>query len=111
MRLSPLDPQRWIFFGGLSLAHLVAAHHEEVVEWADRALRENPRMTAVVNFKVAACGYLARFEEGRECMRRLNELLPGRVVANVRRSYETFVSPEVRAILEEGRRRVGLPQE
>jgi hypothetical protein len=44
---------------------------------ADRALRENPRMTAVVNFKVAACGYLGRFKEGRECMKRLNELLPG----------------------------------
>jgi TolB-like protein/class 3 adenylate cyclase len=111
MRLSPLDPQRWIFFGGLSLAHLVAGLHEEAVEWADRALRENPRMTAVANFKAAACGYLGRFEEGRECMKRLNEVLPGGVVANVRRSYETFVSPEVRAIFAEGRRKVGLPEQ
>jgi TolB-like protein len=110
MRLSPLDPQRWIFFGGLSLAHLVAGHHEEAVEWADRALRENPRMTAVVNFKVVACGYLGRFEEGRECIRRLNELLPGKVVANVPEAMK-HVSPEVRAIFAEGRRKVGLPEE
>ena len=68
-------------------------------------------MTAVVNFKVAACGYLGRFEEAREAIKRLNELLPGRVVANVRRSYETFVSPEVRAIFVEGHRKVGLTEE
>jgi tetratricopeptide (TPR) repeat protein len=68
MRLSPLDPQRWMFYGGLAAAHLVAGRHEEAVEWADRALHEQPRAIAVVAFKTAACGHLGRTEEGRECV-------------------------------------------
>jgi TolB-like protein len=48
IRVSPVDPQRFTIYGGFALAHLVAGRHEEAVEWADRALHENPRMTAVV---------------------------------------------------------------
>jgi len=47
MRLSPLDPLRWVFYGGLAHAHFAANHHEEAIEWADRALHAQPRMPAV----------------------------------------------------------------
>jgi adenylate cyclase len=77
MRLSPLDPQRWMFEGGLAQAHLVAGRYEEAIEWADRALHENPRAMAVLQLKAAACGQLGRVEEGHECVRRLRELAPG----------------------------------
>jgi adenylate cyclase len=109
MRLSPLDPERWRFYGGLALAHLVAGRHEEAVEWADRALQEQPRATAVVAFKAAACGHLGRVEEGRECVRRLRELRPGRTVAS---ALATERLPEaVVAVLVEGYRKVGMPEE
>jgi len=68
-------------------------------------------MIAVVGFKIAACGHLGRFEEGRECVGRLHELLPGITVTSARRSQETFASPEVLAILVEGYRKAGLPEE
>jgi len=110
MRLSPLDPQRWMFYGGLALTHLVAGRHKEAVEWADRALHENPRMTAVVVFKTAACGHLGRVDDGRDCVSRLHELVPGCTVASMERAYETFASPEVHAILAEGYRKAGLQE-
>jgi adenylate cyclase len=111
MRLSPHDPQGWMFYGGLALSHLVAGRYEEAVEWADRALHENPRMTAVVYFKTAACGRLGRTDEGRDCIRRLNELVPGSTVASAMRRQARFVSPEVSAIFIEGYRKAGLPEE
>jgi adenylate cyclase len=110
IRLSPLDPQRWLFYGGLALSHLVAGQYEEAVEWADRAPRENPRMTAAVGFKMAACGHLGRIEGGRECIRRLNELVPGSTVASTKRAHETFASAEVHAIVAERYRKAGLPE-
>jgi len=110
MRLSPLDPQRWMFEGGLALAHLNAGRYEEAVEWADRALQENTRAMAVLRFKAAACGQLGRTEEGRECVRRLRELVPGSTVASAKESHG-FVSPEVLAIYIEGLRKAGLPEE
>ena len=84
MRLSPYDPQRYACYGGLALAHLVAGRYEEAVEWADRALHENPRMTGVVAFKAAACGHLGRVEEGRECFKRYRELVPGTTAASAK---------------------------
>jgi hypothetical protein len=51
MRLSPIDPQRWLFYGGFAFAHFVAGRHEEAIEWADRALHEQPRATIVVGIK------------------------------------------------------------
>jgi TolB-like protein len=111
MRLSPLDPRRWNFYGGLALAHLVAGRHEEATEWADRALHEQPRATAVLGFKAAACGHLGRVEEGGECVRRLLKLRPGFTVASAKKALGTFVSPEVLAIFLEGYRKAGLPEE
>jgi adenylate cyclase len=111
MRLSPLDPRRWNFYGGLALAHLVAGRHEETTEWADRALREQRRATAVLGFKAVACGHLGRVEEGRECVRRLRELRPGFTLAGAKTSLGIFVSPEVLPIFLEGYRKAGLPEE
>jgi adenylate cyclase len=110
IRLSPVDPQRFTIYGGFALAHLVAGRYVEAVEWADRALHENPRMTAVVFFKAAACGYLGRLDEGNKCVERLHEMSPGSTVASAKGRQARAVSPEVLALLAEGWRRVGLPK-
>jgi adenylate cyclase len=109
MRLSPLDPQRWIFYGGLAFAHLVAGRREDAIEWADRALQENPRAMAVLRFKAAACGQLGRIEEGGECVRRLRELVPGSTVASV--LHGSLLSPELLPLYLDGLRKAGLPEE
>ncbi len=108
MRLSPLDPQRWMFEGGLAQAHLYAGRYEEAIKWADRALQENPRAMAVIGFKAAACGYLGRIEEGRECVRRLRELVPNSTIASAKR-LGNVLSP-VLELYVEGLRKVGLPE-
>jgi adenylate cyclase len=110
MRLSPLDPQRWMFEGGLALAHLVAGRYEEAIEWVDRALQENTRAMAVLRLKAAACGQLGRIEEGRECVRRLRELVPGSTVAGSKEGLRSFVSPEVLNIYADGLLKAGLPE-
>jgi TolB-like protein len=110
MRLSPLDPQRWMFEGGLALAHLIAGRYEEAVEWADRALQENPRAMAVLRFKAAACGLLGRIEEGRECVRRFRELVPGSTIASFK-IFTQLLTHEFGALYLDGLRNAGMPEE
>jgi Flp pilus assembly protein TadD len=112
MRLSPVDPDRWSFEGGLALAHLVAGRYEEVIEWANRALDAQPRAAAVVGYKAAACGHLGRVEEGRASIARLRELRGGGfTVTSAEKALGKFASPEVLAIFLEGYRKAGLPEE
>jgi len=110
MRLSPLDPQRWIFEGGFAHAHLLAGRYEEAVQWADVALRENTRAMAILRMKAAACGQLGRIEEGRECVKRLRELVPGSTIASVRDFHGSLLSPELLGLYLDGLRKAGLPE-
>jgi TolB-like protein/Tfp pilus assembly protein PilF len=111
MRLSPLDPQRWMFEGGLAQTHLFAGRYEEAIQWADRALQENMRATAILRLKAAACGQLGRIEEGRECVRRLRELVPGSTVASAKEFSGSLLPPELLALYLDGLRKAGLPDE
>jgi hypothetical protein len=100
-----------MFYGGLALAHLVSGRHEAAIEWADRALHENPRAIAVIGFKAGACGHLGRVEEGRDCVRRLSELRPKVNIATLMALSSINIAPEVAAIGAEGLRKAGLPEE
>jgi tetratricopeptide (TPR) repeat protein len=111
MRLRPLDPQRWMFERGLAQAHLFAGRYEEAIEWADRALQENPRAMAVLRFKAAACGRLGRVEEGRQSVRRLRELVSGLTIASAREFSRPVLSPELLALQLDGLRKAGLPDQ
>src|SRR5438094_942304 len=44
LRLSPFDPLGYYTAAGLAVAHLAARRFETAIEWADRALHDNPRL-------------------------------------------------------------------
>src|ERR1700730_16224962 len=111
VRLSPLDPQRWAFYGGLALAHLVARRHDEAVQWGDKASDEPLSDWTVVTFKAAACGHLGRVEAGRECVRGLGELRPSLTIASLEAMVAPIVLPEVLRHWVEGLRKAGWPEE
>jgi hypothetical protein len=98
MRLSPLDPLRWVFYGGLAHAHFGASRCEEAIEWAERAWHAQPRMPAVVAIKAAACAHLGRVEDASACVRRFCELRPGATIGSVRATLGTALSPKFLAV-------------
>jgi adenylate cyclase len=111
MRLSPLDPQHWLFVGGISFAHLVARRFEQAIDWADRYTREQPRLGSGYRIKAVACAHLGRLEQARECARRILELQPTFTIAGWRRTYAGHMaSPETLAMWVDGLRRAGLPE-
>jgi TolB-like protein len=111
IRLSPLDPLRWLFIGGISFAHMVARRFEEAIDWADRYVREQPRLGSGYRIKAVACAHLGRIEEARECARSMIELQPAFTISEWQRTYAAFMtSPETLAMCVEGLRKAGVPE-
>jgi len=111
IRLSPLDPLRWLFIGGISFAQMVARRFEEAIDWADRYVREQPRLGSGYRIKAVACAHLGRIEEARECARSMIELQPAFTISEWQRTYAAFMtSPETLAMCVEGLRKAGVPE-
>ena len=111
IRLSPLDPQRWMFFFGMSVANGVARRFEATIDWADRCLREQPRLPHVYRWKAVACAHLGREQEAREAIQRMFELHPAFTISAWQASYAAKVfSPETMAMYVDGLRLAGLPE-
>jgi len=103
---------RWMFFGGMSFAHLVARRFAESIDWADRGLREQPRYASLYRAKAIACVHLDRMQEARECARSILELQPAFTISGWQRTYAAFLcSSETLAMWVEGLRKAGLPEE
>jgi TolB-like protein len=113
MRLSPLDPFSPGVKSTLAFAHSIAGRYEEAIEWADRALHEQPRFDPAMAVKVVSCAHLGRIDEAREWLRRRLELQPELTIAEwkARGGAVKFASPEILALYEDGLRKAGLPEE
>ena len=110
MRLNPLDPLGRSFTAGLALAHLVAGRYDEAVDWADRAMREEPGYTAALRIKAVACAHLDRIDEAREAMRQLIEFQPWQTIARTKMSFLRTHPPEIAEMYVDGLRKAGMPE-
>jgi TolB-like protein len=71
MRLSPMDPIAFAFAAGMALAHLAAKQFDEAIDWADRALHDQPRFLTALRIKLAATAYLGHQQSSKELLRQL----------------------------------------
>jgi adenylate cyclase len=110
-RLSPLDPQTYLFVAGIAFAYLYMRRFEEAIEWADRSLNREPNFTPVLRVKLVACAQLGRVEEARQCRRRVDELQPGLTIAQVKNYPGMSVSPDIVNLFADGFRKAGVPEE
>jgi adenylate cyclase len=112
MRLSPLDPLGFNdCMGAIAFAHALAGRYDAAVDWADRCLREQPRVAPAIRLKAAACARLGRIEEARDCVRLMREIEPGLTIAYYKSYLAKFAPPDFVTFLVEGLRKAGLPEE
>ena len=97
--------------GGLAFAHIAARRFEEAIEWADRALHDQPRFTVAVRAKVVANAHLGRLDEARAELGRMLALYPGLTIAAWRAFAATPFAPELVELYLTGLRLAGLPEE
>jgi len=108
-RLSPFDPLTFLYAFNIAAAHLAARRFEQAIEWADRALHEQPRMVAAMRSKVAANAHLGRLDEARAELSRVLAIDPKLTIAGLQESLH-YVAPEIVELLVTGLRLAGLPE-
>jgi adenylate cyclase len=109
-RLSPFDPYTSFYAGNIAVAHAAARRFEQAIEWADRALHDQPRMVPAMIVKVVANAHLARLDEARAELSRLLAVYPYRTIAAFREQAH-FLAPELLEPCVTGLRLAGLPDE
>lgn len=110
-RLSPLDPLGWIISGGITGALLVARRFAEVLDWADRTLRDKPRYSVMLRYKAIACAHLGRVEEARQHIFAMLVSQPEFTIHGWATTIgATAFSAPTTAMLVEGLRKAGAPE-
>jgi tetratricopeptide (TPR) repeat protein len=108
-RLSPFDPYAFFCACSVAIAHFVARRFKQAVEWADRALHDQPRMVTAMRVKVVALAHLGRLDEAHVELGRVLAIDPKLTIAGFR-AYAHFAAPEVLELYVAGFRLAGLPE-
>jgi len=109
--LSPFDPYTFFCAHIMSLAHLAARRFDQAIEWADRALHDQPRVISAIRVKVAAFAHLGRLGEASAELARLLAIDPKLTIAGYRAFLGPCAAPEFLELAITGLRLAGLPEE
>jgi adenylate cyclase len=108
-RLSPFDKLAFHSAGNIAIAHLTARRFEQAIEWADRALHDQPRQIAAMRVKIAANAHLGRLDDARTELSRMLAIDPKLTIAGFR-DLAHYLAPEVLELYITGLRLAGLPE-
>jgi tetratricopeptide (TPR) repeat protein len=109
-RLSPFDPYTFFCAMNIAIAHLAVRRFEQAIEWADRALHDQPRLVTSMRVKVVALAHLGHLDAARAELARVLTIDPKLTIAGYR-EYARFLAPEVLELYVIGLRLAGLPEE
>ena len=93
----------------MAIAHLAARRFEQAIEWADRALHEQPRLVSAMRLKAVVLAHLGHLDEARAELARVLAIDPKLTIAGYR-EYAHFAAPEVLELYVTGLRLAGLPE-
>jgi adenylate cyclase len=110
LRLSPFDPLGYFNAAGLAYAHLAARRFGEAIQWADRALHDQPRFIMSIRAKIVANAHLGRLEEARTELARMLAIDPRLTIAAWRAFATPATAPEFLELYITGLRLAGLPE-
>lgn len=108
IRLSPLDPLIFIVQNGIVLAHFFAGRYEEALDWAQRALRQNPNYAAALIMAAVSGALVGRNEDRDKAVDRLRALDPQVRIANFANVWPLRRTEDLVAF-DKGLRLTGLP--
>jgi adenylate cyclase len=94
---------------GIAHAHLAARRFEQAIEWADRALHEQPTFMPSAQIKVVANAHIGRLDEARADAAELLGINPGFTITSDRARTAESNAPDYVELNVTGFRLAGLP--
>src|SRR5262249_15559897 len=110
IRLSPLDPLRGYFSGGIAMVSAALGRYEEALEWADRALHEFPSYLFAIRSKVIAFAQLGLIDEARNELKRLITVDPSLTLAKWQATSGRHMPAKLKAVAIDSFRKAGIPE-
>jgi len=74
LRLSPYDPQNFVWFNVLALARLFSGRAEAGLEAAARALQARPNWWTSLEVLICCYAALGKWDEARRCARQMGSM-------------------------------------
>ena len=109
IRLSPLDPEKALFLGPISVAHYVAGRYAEAVGYASETLRLRPDFQGVQRLHCASLAQAGRIDEARALLATVRRQQPQLSVEWLRASVP-YQTPQIMERFLEGMRKAGLDE-
>jgi adenylate cyclase len=108
LRLSPLDPWRWLAFYSSALGHFHRGHYEEAAAAARKAVQYSPAFSQAYMVLVATASKIGRLEEAKLAAARVLELQPAFRYSRLFAGMDC--EPALVTALSEALRAAGLPE-
>ena len=108
LRISPLGPLRYLFLGGLGIAHFVDQRLETAVGHLTQATKEHRYYLSNFRFLASALAHLGRLEEARRIVQYTLAVSPAATLRGIARRLR--YQPEHAAFYLDGLRKAGLPE-
>ena len=106
IKLSPRDPQMYLFHNWLAFCHFVAGRYDEAIQFAERSVRPKPRYFEGWVYMAAALAERGRGEDAARAIKKALELVPPLTLAVYRRPR---TSGTLWQKLVDGLEKAGLP--
>ena len=107
IRLSPLDPERAMFIGGIAVAHYVSGRYVEAARYSEELVRLRPGFHGAQRLRCASLAQIGRVDEARSLLAELRRAQPELTIDWVRTSVP-YQTSELMERFVEGMRKAGL---
>jgi TolB-like protein len=107
IRLSPMDPEMAMFFGGIAVAHYTAGRFDRALHYSDELLRLRPGFQGAQRMRCAALAQLGRIAEARQYLEHVKIGQPQLTLQWIRESVP-YQSPETMERFLDGMRKAGV---
>jgi adenylate cyclase len=106
LQLHRRDPHRYIYFGQLARAYIVAGAYDKALDCLNTAIRTREDHPHTWHLMAICLGHMGRAEEARAAAAKCEALHPGFIAK--RAHWNIYVDPASNAHLTDGLRKVGL---
>jgi TolB-like protein len=90
LRLSPLDPARYLPETALAVAHVLRSEYDEALVCAHKAIAVNPRYPMGYAFAIVAECLRGNLDEAAQLVNRLSAVMPGFTPATLAALYDVY---------------------